>query len=59
MNYDYYKIRSSLEIKHYNTKIREIKKKLKEFKIKYIIDGVLQYYYKIDEILDVNNKSRY
>ena len=52
MNYDYYKIRSSLEIKHYNTE-KEIEIKLREFQIKYIIYGVVQYYYKIDEILGI------
>ena len=52
MNYDYYKIRSSLEIKHYNTE-EEIEIKLREFQINYIIKGVLHYYSLIEDILGI------
>lgn len=52
MNYDYYKIRSSLEIKHYTTK-EEIEIKVGEFQDKYIIYGVVHYYYQIEDILGI------
>lgn len=52
MNYDYYKIRSSLEIKHYTTN-EEIEIKVQEFQYKYIIYGVVQYYYQIEDILGI------
>tara|TARA_Y100000816_G_scaffold262384_1_gene220012 strand:- start:386 stop:1297 length:912 start_codon:yes stop_codon:yes gene_type:complete len=52
MNYDYYKIRSSLGIKHYTTK-KEIEIKVGEFEDKYIIDGVIHYYLIIEDILGI------
>lgn len=52
MNYDYYKIRSSLEIKHYTTE-KEIEIKVREFQNNYIIDGVVHYYYQIEDILGI------
>lgn len=52
MNYDYYKIRSSLEIKHYTTD-KEIEIKVREFQDNYIIDGVVHYYYQIEDILGI------
>ena len=51
MNYDYYKLRSSLEIKHYTTD-KEIEIKVKDFKHIYITNGVVHYYLEIYDILE-------
>lgn len=52
MDYDYDKIRSSLEIKHYTTK-KEIGRKVREFQNDYIIHGVAQYFGDIEDELGI------